>query len=196
MLHVTAYFGIAGSIVSLACPIPYAHGIYHRTIRPHVFTWLIWTLVTCIAAAGQFTAGAGPSAWCTAAIGLTCLLTFIASIFRGSPDRTLADWVCLGIALAAIPIWLATHDPTTSICLVTLIELFGFMPTVRKTYHDPWGESLTYFGLCVLKYLLAVFALDTWSVAAALYPTVTCIAAVALCLFIVIRRHVIPKPFP
>jgi hypothetical protein len=195
MVHDTAtYFGIAGSFVSLTCPIPYGYGIYKRTIRPHLFTWLVWTLVTGIAAAGQFVAGAGPSAWCTAAIGVTCLLTFIASIFRGSPDRTIADWICLVVALTAIPVWRVTHDPTASICLVTFIELSGFMPTIRKTYRDPWGESLIYFGLCILKYFLAVFALDSWSVATALYPTVTCAAAIALCVFIIMRRNVIAKP--
>ncbi len=74
-----------------------------------------------------------------------------------------------------------------SVCLVTLIELAGLGPTVRKTIRDPWSENLTYFLLCVLKYGLAVFALNTWSVAVAFYPTVN-IVAVRGAMFVAAER--------
>ncbi|MCM3356323.1 hypothetical protein M3615_21555, partial [Bacillus halotolerans] len=57
-------FGAIGTAVSLLAAIPYALAIYRRTVRPHLFTWLVWSVVTAIAAAGQFVAGARPSAWC------------------------------------------------------------------------------------------------------------------------------------
>lgn len=76
-------FGVIGSAVSLLAAIPYGLAIFRRAVRPHLFTWLIWSVVTAIAAAGQWVAGAGPSAWCTAAIAATCFLTFVASLFRG-----------------------------------------------------------------------------------------------------------------
>ena len=187
-------FGAAGTLLALLSAIPYGLGIYRRAIRPHAFTWLIWSLVTIIAALGQGVAGAGPSAWCTAAIAVTCVLTFIASLWRGEPSRTRSDWACLVSALAAIPLWIVLKDPTPAVCLVTAIEICGFIPTIRKSWADPWGESLTYFGLCVLKYLCALGALQNWTLAAAIYPTVTCAAASALCGFIVYRRSIIPRP--
>ncbi|WP_284256743.1 hypothetical protein, partial [Klebsiella pneumoniae] len=52
-------FGAIGTAVSLLAAIPYAFAIYRRTVRPHLFTWLVWSVVTAIAAAGQFVAGAG-----------------------------------------------------------------------------------------------------------------------------------------
>jgi len=58
-------FGMIGTAVSLLAATPYARAIYRRTVRPHLFTWLVWSVVTAIAAAGLFVAGAGPSAWCT-----------------------------------------------------------------------------------------------------------------------------------
>lgn len=85
-------FGVIGTAVSLLAAIPYALAIYRRTVRPHLFTWLVWSVVTAIAAAGQFVAGAGPSAWCTAAIAVTCFLTLVASIFRGERGWTRVDW--------------------------------------------------------------------------------------------------------
>lgn len=185
--------GIVGSAVSVLAAVPYGYAIYRRTIRPHVFSWLIWSVVTAIAAAGQFVAGAGPSAWCTAAIAATCFLTLVASFFRGERSWAKADWFFLIIALLAIPIWVTTKEPTISVCLVTLIELAALAPTVRKTILDPWSENLTYFLLCVLKYALAVLALKTWSVAVAFYPTVNIVASVGISVLMVVRRQALPK---
>lgn len=185
--------GVIGSAVSLLAAIPYALALYRRTVRPHLFTWLVWSVVTAIAAAGQFAAGAGPSAWCTAAIAVTCFLTFVASIFRGERGWTRVDWFFLCAALSAIPLWMLTDDPTISICLVTLIELAGLGPTVRKTLHDPWSESLAYFALCVLKYALALLALSRWNVAVAFYPSVNIIASIGICALMIVRRQALPK---
>lgn len=182
-------FGLIGSAVSLLAAIPYGLAIFRRAVRPHLFTWLIWSVVTAIAAAGQWVAGAGPSAWCTAAIAATCFLTFVASIFRGERGWTVSDWVFLGAAFSAIPAWVLTKDPTASVCLVTLIELAGLGPTIRKTFRDPWSESLAYFALCVVKYALAVLALRTWSVAVAFYPIANIAASVGVCMLMIVRRR-------
>ncbi|MBN3820360.1 hypothetical protein G3N57_29000 [Paraburkholderia sp. Se-20369] len=184
-------FGLVGSAVSLLAAIPYGLAIFRRAVRPHLFTWLIWSVVTAIAAAGQWVAGAGPSAWCTAAIAATCLLTCVASIFRGERGWTVSDWVFLGAALSAIPVWVLTEDPTASICLVTLIELAGLGPTIRKTFRDPWSESLAYFALCVVKYVLAVLALRSWSVAVAFYPIVNIAASLGVCTLMIVRRRLL-----
>ncbi|KVN35417.1 hypothetical protein WJ63_35795 [Burkholderia pyrrocinia] len=186
-------FGLVGSAVSLLAAIPYGLAIFRRAVRPHLFTWLIWSVVTAIAAAGQWVAGAGPSAWCTAAIAATCFLTFVASIFRGERGWTVSDWVFLGAAFSAIPAWILTQDPTVSVCLVTLIELAGLGPTIRKTFRDPWSESLAYFALCVVKYALAVLALRTWSVAVAFYPIVNIGASVGVCMLMIVRRRLLSR---
>ncbi|MDR8729217.1 hypothetical protein [Burkholderia pseudomultivorans] len=182
-------FGVAGSAVSLLAAIPYGLAIYRRAVRPHLFTGLVWSIVTVIAAAGQFVAGAGPSAWCTAAIAVTCVLTFVASIFRGERSWTRTDWLFLCCALSAIPLWMVTDDPTLSICVVTLIELAGLGPTVRKTIRDPWSESLGYFALCIVKYALALLALRSWSVAVAFYPIVNVLASIGICVVMIAGRH-------
>jgi hypothetical protein len=189
---VTSIYGLLGSFVSLAAFIPYGLGIYKGRVRPHLFTWLIWSIVTIIVTAGQLVAGAGPSAWCTAMIAGTCIATLVASFYRGDPSRKLSDWLFLVAALAAVPVWALTADPTAAVCLVTFIELAGYGPTVRKIYVDPRSESLTYFLLAILKYALAVLALESWSIAAAIYPTVTLCAAVSVSMLIIARRRFVP----
>lgn len=181
--------GALGSAVSLLAAIPYGLAIYRRAVRPHLFTWLIWAVVTTIASAGQFVAGAGPSAWCTAAIAISCILIFIASIYRGEKSRTRSDWLFLAAALSAIPLWLATDDPTLSIYVVTLIELVGLGPTIRKTILDPWSESFVYFVLCIVKYSLAILALRHWTWTVAVYPVANVIASVGICMLMAVQRY-------
>lgn len=187
--NMSIMFGILGTIVSLAAFIPYFKSIVTGQTKPHIFTWLIWTLVTGIAGLGQYVSGAGPAAWCTLAITATCIVTFFISLKHGTRDITRFDWLCLLTSLAAIPIWLFTQDPTISICIVTGIELVGFFPTFRKTWFDPFSESMAYFMLCVVKYALAVAAVERWTIATAIYPTVTLIAVVAFCVFMYVARR-------
>ncbi|PZQ43685.1 MAG: hypothetical protein DI551_11675 [Micavibrio aeruginosavorus] len=181
-------FGLIGTAISLLAFIPYVKSILAGITKPHLFTWLIWTLVTGIAGIGQYVAGAGPSAWCTLAITATCFATFMVSIKHGTRDITRFDWLCLLTALAAIPIWLITKDPTISICIVTSIELVGFFPTFRKTLFDPYSESMLYFLLTVLKYGFSVAALEKWTIATAIYPCVTLIACILFCAVMWIAR--------
>lgn len=95
----------------------------------------------------------------------------------------------LGAALLAIPLWMLTDDPTLSVCLVTLIELAGLGPTIRKTARDPWSESLAYFVLCVVKYALAILALRQWTMAVAFYPVVNIAASLGICMLMVVQRY-------
>lgn len=110
-------------------------------------------------------------------------------MFRGDKNWTKADWFFLGAAFSAIPVWLLTADPTLSVVIVTLIELAGLGPTMRKTLRDPWSESLLYFALCVLKYLLVVLALEKWTVAVAFYPAVNLAASIWICTLMAVRRR-------
>ncbi|WP_429573436.1 hypothetical protein [Paraburkholderia sp. UCT70] len=45
----TRLFGVVGAIVSLVAFLPYGLAIWCGTVRPHLFTWLIWSVVTAIA---------------------------------------------------------------------------------------------------------------------------------------------------
>lgn len=181
--------GLVGSSISLLAAVPYGLAILRRTVQPHLFTWLIWSVVTVIAAAGQFAAGAGPSAWCTAAIALSCVLILVASIRRGEKSWTRSDCLFLAAAVSALPLWILTDDPGWSIGLVTMIELLALGPTVRKTASDPWSESLAYFALCVVKYAFALLALRQWTLVVAFYPAVNILASIGICLLMLVQRY-------
>jgi len=42
-------FSIAAILMGFVGLIPYVYGIYKRTAKPHMFSWLIWGVVSGIA---------------------------------------------------------------------------------------------------------------------------------------------------
>ena len=96
--------------VVLACValIPYLWATMRGGNKPHIFTWIIWTLLTGIAFAIQFLEGAGSGAWSGAVSTVFCVAILLAALRRGEKNITRSDWMVFAAAVAAIPIWLIT----------------------------------------------------------------------------------------
>ncbi|MEA3399221.1 MAG: hypothetical protein U9R00_01765 [Patescibacteria group bacterium] len=67
--------------------------------------------------------------------------------------------------------WYLTSNPLGAIILVTLIDLFGYFPTLRKSYSKPHEETATTFFLNGLKFLISLFALQVYTPVTWLYPS-------------------------
>src|SRR5262249_10921424 len=111
-----------------------------------------------------------------------------AALKHGEKKITTSDWVAFIAGLMSLPLWLATKDPTASALLVTAIDLFGFYPTFRKSWHKPREEMVLTHALSLIKHLLAIAALTTVSIATAFYPAALFVANVLLVGSILYRR--------
>ena len=172
---------------------PYFIGIYRKTIKPHVFSWFIWTLIIGIDWAAQYSKEAGPGAWCTGFSALVAFLVTIFSLKYGEKNITRSDWISFFAALTSILLWLLTKDPLWSVIIVSIINALAFYPTFRKSWHKPYEEGALLFILDGLSFGLSIFALEN------LNPTTYLFAVAVVCqnsLFIGMlfyRRRVISK---
>lgn len=163
-------FGWISLVFATAGYIPYFYSIWLGRTRPHGFSWFIWGLLTAIAYFAQAQNGAGAGSWATGVTACVCLLVSIISLFKGEKQITLSDWLTFIAALAAIPLWYVTENAFYAVLLITLIDVLGFWPTFRKSWHRPHEEHpLTYF-LSAVKFMLAMLALESFSWTTALYP--------------------------
>ena len=166
----------------------YFKDIFAGKTKPHAFTWLIWATLTTIAFFGQQSDDAGAGAWVTAATAVISFAIFGLALTKGEKDITRSDKIFLGASILSIIPWLLTKDPLISIILVTIIDFLGFLPTIRKSIKKPYEETLSTYVLSGLKFVLAIIALDNYTLVTWLYPASLIVANWAFIVLLVIQR--------
>lgn len=174
------------------------YGQYFRSMfagktKPHMFSWLIWATLTAIAYFAQVTDNAGPGAWITA---LTAIISFIIvgfAFFKGEKNITRSDWITFIAAIISIPVWLITDNPLWAVIIITVIDALGFWPTFRKSWMKPYEETSIHYFMASLKFVLALIALDNFTVITALYPASLVFMNGAFLVLLFMRRRVIKQ---
>lgn len=185
-----ALFSAAAIVLTLWLFIPYIRSIRSGQTRPHVFSWVIWGLGTLIVCFAQLAGGAGFGAWAIGISGLiTIYIAWLAWWKRADTVITKTDWVFLVVALSALPLWFFTANPLWAVVILTLVDLLGFGPTLRKAYIEPHRESAAFFAGAALRNLLVVLAVETFSLTTVLFPATVGLACVAVALLLVGRRR-------
>lgn len=170
--------------------LPYLYGVFTRSLRPHAFSWIIFTIITATVSIAQFSSGAGAGAWATGATSLTTFLIALFAIRNGGYSITGFDIASFAGALCAIPLWVLTDNPLAAVILLTIIEILGFLPTYRKAFTHPHDESVLAFSLTILKYVLALGAMQTYSLTTTLFPVALIVLSILLILELLWRRSV------
>lgn len=187
--------GAAAAALTVYAFLPYIRGILRGTVRPHVFSWVIWGATTLVVFFAALQSGGGLGAW---VIGLSATLTLaIAALaWRHRADVTITrlDWLFFALAASSLPLWYVTASPVWAVVVLTIVDLLGFGPTFRKAWEDPRSESMGFYGLFVLRNLLVVAALERYTLATWLFPVSIAAACALLVGLIALRRRVVPQP--
>ena len=166
----------------------YIYSIFKKGVKPHLFTWLIWSLITAIAAAGQYAGGAGFGflviAWYSFATGVIALL----SLFYGEKNIARSDYIALLFCLSAIVLWLITDTPLYSVIIVSIIDFVAIYPTIRKAYKEPNEENLFSFLIFGGTTALSIFALSQYNILTLLYPITIILADYSLAFIVIMQR--------
>lgn len=180
--------GFIAAVLTIIAHIPYIVSILRGNTKPHMFTWIIWTLLTVIVVLAQIVGGAGPGAWSTAAVLLPCLIIAVLAIRQGEKNITRADWVMFVMGLAAIPVWLLTSNPLFAVLMVVVIDVLAFGPTFRKAWHRPHEEHSSMYGINIIRHAIAIAALTVYTPVTALYPIMLLVLNAAMWVMLLARR--------
>ena len=169
--------------------LPYIASTWRGQTRPHVFSWVIWGITTFIVFLAQVKDGGGAGAWPIGVSGvITIGVAIVAYLKRADISITRLDTLFFIAAVSAVPLWYFTADPMWAVAILTVVDLLGFGPTLRKAFHFPHEENLTFFGLFLLRNLLVILALEHYSVTTLLFPAAVALACLLLILLIGYRR--------
>ena len=168
--------------------VPYFRDLLKGKTRPHVFSWLIWGIVTSIIFALQISAGAGVGAYVTLAVAALSFAIFLLSLRNGNRDIKRLDVVFFVLALLSIPLWLIVKQPVLSIILLSTIDMLGFLPTIRKSWNDPYSETLALYVITTFRHALSILGLFEYNIVTMLFPVTWVFANAGFAVLLIVRR--------
>ncbi|MFI5271390.1 MAG: hypothetical protein ACHQT9_05120 [Candidatus Saccharimonadales bacterium] len=160
---------IIAAVLAIAGNLPYIRDAFTHRVKPHPFTWLVWTIVSAIVFFGQLAKGAGIGALPAGVAELFTIIIFIFSLQYGFKYVQRTDKYFLAAALFGIIPWLIFDNPTISVIIAVVIDLIAFVPTLRKTYEHPETETPILYGSNVLRHILTLFSLQAYNIATTLH---------------------------
>ncbi|MBE9528516.1 MAG: hypothetical protein IME99_04685 [Proteobacteria bacterium] len=180
-------------LLTFVAYVPYIRLILKGSVRPHVFSWVIWGTTTFVVFLAQLEDHGGAGAWPIGVSGvITIFIALLAYIKRADVKITTTDWLFFGSAMSSLPLWYFTSDPLWAVVILTTVDLFGFGPTIRKVYAQPHSESLLFYFLFALRNAIAIAALENYSATTLLFPVLTAVACLLLIAMAASRRRLFP----
>ena len=189
MINIKFLIGIIAGIIGGLSFIPYFRDIFLQKTKPHMYTWLIWSLLQGTSVFIMLYGGAGIGVLPFVVGTVLCGSIFVLSFKYGTKNITLIDTICLIGALVALILYIFLHDPVASIILVALIDFIGFIPTFRKSYFEPKTETSSTYLVSAISSILAIAALLNYSLITMLYPITLILTDTTCWLIIVLRRE-------
>jgi hypothetical protein len=187
-MNLKLFFGILSTILALACFFPYIRDILRKKTFPHIYSWLVWSILQSVGAAAMIRGGASFGALSLAAGSLFCISIFLFSFKYGTKNITKFDTLCLIGAIITMFVWLWQRNPLLSVILVTIIDITAFLPTYRKGYADPRSETVSTYFLSAISNIFALLAVAHYSISTTLYLSGLLVTNSLLVLVLISRR--------
>lgn len=179
-------------VLTFVAYVPYIVDICKGKTKPHAYTWFACTFTAFVAYGLQLIGGAGIGALPMLIIAVICVLVFILSLWRGTKDRTRSDIVFLALCLLALFLWIFAKQPVLSVVLITASEILGFIPTIRKSWKQPYSETLSLYSISMLRHGISLLALEQINLLTALYPAAWTLTNVVITAIVIMRRKQLP----
>ncbi len=181
--------GAVAAVTSVSTLIYYIISVIRGQTKPHLYTWIIWSILATIAFVAQISENSGSGSWSLGAFSLFCSLTAILALKYGEKHFTRFDKIALILALSAIIPWVITKDALISVVMVSIINLVGFMPTFRKSWDKPYDETLICYGITTIAMGLSLIALNPLTITSSLYNITILLSDAVFIIFCLWRRR-------
>jgi hypothetical protein len=193
-MNIKIFFGITAVVVGLISYYPYTKDLFSGKTKPHIYSWLIWTITQGTAMVAIFYGG---GVWGGLELLMGTIFNVAILVFclrYGTKNITKSDTVVLIIALLAILAWWQLKMPLISVLLVTAIDFFGFIPSFRKSYQEPWSETLSSWVLFSVANIFSILALNQYNLLTTIYLIFITVANMGVFFICLCRRSFVQRP--
>ncbi len=170
-IDIRFYLGIIAGVISFGAYLIYFRSILKGESKPNRVTWWIWTFMGAILALSYYYSGAENTIWTPIVEFIGPFLTALLSIKYGeggTVDKT--DIVCLCGGIVSILLWIVTGNPVLALILNLAIDQFALIPTMKKSYLRPEGESFWAWVGTSLGDFVNILAIEKFTFAVVVYP--------------------------
>ncbi len=190
MFTLTSVFGIVAGVVSFGAYIIYILSILKGETRPSRATWWILTIVGGVTGLSYYFSGAVDTIWVPVADVFGILIIAILSIKYGEGGLNKFDATCFLVSMIGLLLWYIFKNPVIALILNLAMDFVGMLPTIKKSYLEPTGESGFSWLLTFLGNLLNFGGIGSPTFGVLIYPiymSITSGAVVGLLYFRSIR---------
>jgi hypothetical protein len=174
-------------VLSLIGSGTYIYAVLKGKAKPNRVTWILWALAPLIAFAAQIHAGVSLlQSLLTFMAGFGPLLILVASFIshRAVWKLTKFDFVCGGLSLLGLVLWMITREGNVAILFSILADGLAGLPTLVKSYREPESESSFVFSMAIISSSLTLLTLDKFTFTNAAFTTYILSICVVLVLLI------------
>ncbi|MEL6453043.1 MAG: hypothetical protein AAFQ19_17455 [Pseudomonadota bacterium] len=181
--------GVSAAVLSVCAFLPYIRDTLVGRTHPHRASWLIWSVLGCIALGSQVAQGAHASLW-FAAMQVGCTVFIFALTIRRGNGAWLApgDTYVLAAAGLGLLMWSVTHTAAYALGMAITVSLLGGICTVRKAYRAPGSETLSTWVLSTVAAALALLSVGTLDWVLLAYPAYLLVLYAAIVTAILLGR--------
>ncbi len=163
---------IIATLIAFVGIIPYLIDTIKSKVKPHPYTWLVWSIVTGVTFLGGVEQGAGIAAMPVGVAELLTIIIFLFSLKNGFKNIKEEGKYFLITALLGLIPWIITRNATISIVIMVLIDVIAFIPTFRKTWQYPETEKSGLYLSNVVRHILILLSLQSYNIATMLHSIV------------------------
>ncbi len=190
-----AVVGIIAGIIQIASVFPYVRSMIKGTTRPNIISFVLWTTLQIIAIAAQFSAGASWSIIILITTTFnTALILVVALSGYGYRKYGALDYTCFALAIIAIGLWQITKQPLVALILAVLADLISTIPTIAKTYREPYSENVLGWAMIAVAAILAAVSTTKFDIANLIYPIYLIFANTTITALAFFGQHLNKKP--
>jgi len=174
--------------------VPYFRDIFAGKTKPHLYTWLVWSITFGTAALAAWHGGGNYGALSMSIGAVLVFLVFLLSFKYGTKNITLSDTIVLIAALIAVFVWWGLSNPFLAVLFVSIIDGLGYIPTFRKSFEEPWSETLSFWVFMTISDILIIISIANYNFLTVAYIATLIVLnmiVLGICLF---RRKNIKKP--
>lgn len=163
-------FGLTAGIISFFAYLVYIISIFRGKTRPNRATWWILTFVGTVTGLSYYFSGAVDTIWVPVADILGIFIIAVLSIKFGEGGTSKFDISCFIVSVIGLILWYVFKSPVVALILNLLMDFVGILPTIKKSYLEPTGESKISWAMTFIGNVLNFGAVTSTTFSILLYP--------------------------